>query len=65
MATRREFLGGMAAFGVLGASAAPGLMRGRRREAGKLPEQGEFVIRNAYVMTWTPQPAICPRPTCT
>src|SRR4051812_12353615 len=46
---RRSFLGGMAALGVLGLAgcAAPASRRG----AGGLPGQGEYVIRNAYVMT--------------
>jgi len=48
--TRREFLGGVAAFGALGASGCAGLMGGGG-ETGKLPERSEFVIRNAYVMT--------------
>jgi len=34
-------------------------MRAAARQ--QAPEQGEFVIRNAYVMTMDAQPAICPR----
>ena len=48
--TRREFLGGIAAFGTLGASGCAGLMSGSG-QPGKLPERGEVLIRNAYVMT--------------
>ncbi|HEY4747814.1 MAG TPA: hypothetical protein VIH38_09610, partial [Steroidobacteraceae bacterium] len=44
--TRREFLGGMAAFG---ASGCAGLMSGSG--SARLPERGEVLIRNAYVMT--------------
>ena len=47
--TRREFLGGMAAFGALGASGCAGLMSGSG--SARLPERGEVLIRNAYVMT--------------
>jgi len=46
---RREFLGGMAAFGALGASGCAGLMSGSG--SARLPERGEVLIRNAYVMT--------------
>ena len=49
---RREFFRGAAALGSLGMSgilAAPVI--GGTRSAGRLPARGEFVVRNAYVMT--------------
>lgn len=46
--TRREFLGGAAA---LGAWSLAGCAALRAGGSGRLPERGEFVIRNAYVMT--------------
>src|SRR6185295_8389009 len=46
--TRREFLGGLAA---LGASGCANLGGFSGSTGGKLPEQGEYLIRNAYVMT--------------
>jgi cytosine/adenosine deaminase-related metal-dependent hydrolase len=52
---RREFLGSAAALGVAGyaeMSAAEEKKPGRA--AAKLPGRGEFVIRNAYVMTMDP-----------
>ncbi len=55
--TRREFFGGVAALGALGLTGHPGLAWGQEsarkgsRPASKLPARGEFVIRNAYVMT--------------
>jgi len=55
--TRREFLGGVAALGALGLTGHPGFAWGQEsarkgsRPASKLPARGEFVIRNAYVMT--------------
>ena len=48
--TRREFLGGMAAFGALGLGGC-GLMGKSAGAGGGLPARGEFVIRNAFVMT--------------
>lgn len=49
MKTRREFLGDVAALGALGLGGCAGFM-GRSGESGK-PDQGEYLIRNAYVMT--------------
>src|SRR5712692_2220180 len=50
--TRREFLGGVAAFGALGLTGCANLPgAGATGSAGRLPEQGEVLIRNAYVMT--------------
>jgi 5-methylthioadenosine/S-adenosylhomocysteine deaminase len=46
---RRSFLGGMAALGALGLAGCA--VPASRRGAGALPRQGEYVIRNAYVMT--------------
>jgi 5-methylthioadenosine/S-adenosylhomocysteine deaminase len=53
---RRSFLHGVAAVGVLAASgplATPLMAQARRGSGGapRLPARGEFVIRNAYVMT--------------
>src|SRR4051812_33275683 len=50
--TRREFRGGVAAWGVVGAAgcAAPSAA-GRAGTTGRLPERGEYLIRGAYVMT--------------
>ena len=50
MKTRREFLGNVAALGALGLPGCASL-GGADGEPGKLPERGEVVIRNAYVMT--------------
>ena len=50
--TRREFLGGVAAFGALGLTGCANLAgAGAGGSAGRLPERGEVLIRNAYVMT--------------
>ena len=46
--TRRDFLGGAAALGALGLAGCATTSGGA---GGRLPERGEFVIRNAYVMT--------------
>ena len=48
--SRRDFLGGAAAFGALGLAGCASLSAGGSRPGG-LPDRGEFVIRNAYVMT--------------
>src|SRR5438105_37891 len=48
--TRREFLGGMAAIGALGFTGCASLAGGSGATS-RLPEQGEYLIRNAYVMT--------------
>jgi 5-methylthioadenosine/S-adenosylhomocysteine deaminase len=52
--TRREFLGGVAALGALGVAACAAPSAGRRATAGTLPEQGEYLIHDAYVMTLDP-----------
>ena len=58
--TRRDFLRNATALGALGLSGCVNFPLGARANngsegneaaAGQLPEQGEFVIRNAYVMT--------------
>jgi len=48
--SRRKFLGGAAALGAWGLAGCAGISTGGSG-AGRLPERGEFVIRNAYVMT--------------
>jgi 5-methylthioadenosine/S-adenosylhomocysteine deaminase len=48
--TRRGFLGSVAALGLTGCANLSS-SAGRSGAARKLPEQGEFIIRNAYVMT--------------
>ena len=59
-AARRRFLGRAAAFGALGLTGYAGTAlaaAGREKSAqpsGRLPARGEFVIRNAYVMTMDP-----------
>jgi cytosine/adenosine deaminase-related metal-dependent hydrolase len=50
MKTRREFLGSVAALGALGLPGCASLA-GAGGEPGTLPERGDIVIRNAYVMT--------------
>jgi cytosine/adenosine deaminase-related metal-dependent hydrolase len=53
--TRRDFLGGMTALGALGFTGCAGLTGASvSGSSGKLPEQGETLIRNAYVMTMDP-----------
>jgi 5-methylthioadenosine/S-adenosylhomocysteine deaminase len=49
--TRRDFLGGAVALGALSMAGCAGSLAGRGASAGRLPPQGEFLIRNAYVMT--------------
>src|SRR5882762_11661156 len=50
--TRREFLGGVAAFGALGLTGCANLAgASASSSAGKFPERGEVLVRNAYVMT--------------
>ena len=49
MKTRREFLGDVAALGALGLPGCASL--GGAGEPGTLPERGDVLIRNAYVMT--------------
>src|SRR5579859_120073 len=57
--TRRDFLGGAAALGTLAAAGGLGgcaaLNAGRAGDTTvALPEQGDYLIRNAYVMTMDP-----------
>ncbi len=49
--TRREFLGSVAALGALGVTGCAGPAGSSSDRSGRLPEQGEYLIRNAYVMT--------------
>src|SRR4051812_5453236 len=51
--TRRSFLGGAAALGALGLGGCASLSGGSTggAVAGRLPDQGEYIIRNAFVMT--------------
>src|SRR2546425_12036022 len=65
--SRRQFLGRAVALGALGlagpvdrSSAAPA-ERKPARAGGKLPARGEFVIRNAHVMTMDPTLGDVPR----
>jgi len=54
--TRREFLGGMTALGALGFTGCAHLTgAGASGPAGTLPKRGEYLIRNAYVMTMDAQ----------
>ena len=59
--SRRGFLEAIAAAGSLGlAACATSAESGRRlaaadRKSGKLPTRGEFVVRNAYVVTMDPK----------
>jgi 5-methylthioadenosine/S-adenosylhomocysteine deaminase len=58
--SRREFLGGVAALGAFGLSGRAGLAwsatgaKAKSLPAGKLPARGQFLIRDAYVMTMDP-----------
>ena len=51
--TRRGFLGGAVALGALGIAGCAGTPAGRNA-GGRLPAQGEYLIRDAYVMTMEP-----------
>lgn len=51
---RRQFLKGTAALGACSLAGCVGLQTGGSAHRGGLPERGEFVIRNAYVMTMEP-----------
>ena len=59
--SRRNFLEAVAVLGSLGAAAcAAGPQQGARlsaadRKAGRLPPRGEFVVRNAYIVTMDPK----------
>ncbi len=53
--TRREFLGGVTALGALSLGGCTGLMGKSIGAGGGLPARGEFVIRNAFVMTMDAQ----------
>ena len=59
MITRREFLGGAAALGAWSLAGCAGMVAGGSG-GGRLPERGEFVIRNAYVMTMERTPGDLP-----
>jgi len=52
--SRRGFMAGMATLGASTVFASP-LMAQERREGARLPARGEFVIRNAHVMTMDPE----------
>src|SRR5215216_1846237 len=57
---RRNFIRGVAALGAAGAFSLSGLARAQTRAAdpvssGTLPNRGEFVIRNGFVLTMDPQ----------
>jgi 5-methylthioadenosine/S-adenosylhomocysteine deaminase len=59
--SRRDFIGAVAAVGAVGLSAcATGSQRSSRagsadRFSGQLPPRGEFIVRNAYVVTMDPK----------
>ena len=56
--TRRAFLGSAMAFGVMGMAGCASTSSSGT--AGRLPAQGEYVIRNGYVMTMEPGVADIP-----
>ena len=56
--TRRSFLGSAMAFGVMGMAGCASTSSSG--SAGRLPAQGEYVIRNGYVMTMEPGVADIP-----
>ena len=51
--TRRDFLGGALALGAAGVTGCASTSSGRSAH-GRLPAQGEYLIRGAYVMTMEP-----------
>ncbi|HZH82429.1 MAG TPA: hypothetical protein VFD87_04735, partial [Phototrophicaceae bacterium] len=58
--TRRDFLGAAAALGTIAlASRAAGAAQGATDAAGGvsggLPERGEFIVKNAHVLTMDPK----------
>src|SRR5215218_7725250 len=65
--SRRGLLGTAVALGVTGMAAGPRPARataarlGLARPAGQLPARGEFVVRNAYVLTMDPALGDLPR----
>jgi 5-methylthioadenosine/S-adenosylhomocysteine deaminase len=54
MNSRREFLGSVAALGALGLPGCASLA-GAGGEPGELPQRGEYLLRDAYVMTMDPK----------
>jgi cytosine/adenosine deaminase-related metal-dependent hydrolase len=58
--SRRKFIGAVAAVGAAGLSACatntrqPSSLSAAQRSSGKLPARGEFVVRNAYIVTMDP-----------
>ncbi|HZM44655.1 MAG TPA: amidohydrolase family protein [Burkholderiales bacterium] len=56
--SRRSFLGGAIAFGALGMAGCAGAPPGG--SGGRLPAQGEYLIRNGFVMTMEPGVADIP-----
>jgi len=58
--TRRRLLTGVVAYGALSGAAKPGLAASPGPRA-KLPARGEFVVRNAYVLTMDPKIGDVPR----
>src|SRR5687767_1258981 len=51
--TRRDFIGGAVALGTLGVTGCAGISSGGGT-VGRLPAQGEYLVRDAYVMTMEP-----------
>ena len=64
---RRSFIGGIAAFGIVGAIPTPLRAQAQMGPAGQasssgLPARGEFVIRNGFVLTMDPDAQCFLRP---
>src|SRR5437899_1421145 len=65
--SRRGFLGGLAALGSISLAACAtnstkaSRLRAASRATGQLPPRGEFVVRNAYVLTMDPKLGNIPR----
>ena len=58
---RRGFLGAVAALGTASLAGCTSSRRAAGRPAGQLPARGEFVVRNAYVLTMDPALGDLPR----
>ncbi len=65
--SRRGFLGGLTALGSISLAACAtnstkaSRLRAASRATGQLPPRGEFVVRNAYVLTMDPKLGNIPR----
>ena len=58
---RREFLGAVAALGAASLAGCTSYRQAEDRRPGQLPARGEFVIRNASVLTMDPALGDLPR----